>query len=94
MLVLHFLRLLCSDDRTLFCSSTLFDGMSIEHAICFKLHNLCLDGSHGNKLQSIDKRSMDLGALLDSYSWYDSGNFLHADLYQKLTAADYKSIEI
>ncbi len=35
------------------------------------------------------KRSKDLGALLDSCSRDDIGNFLQsADLYQKLTAAD------
>ncbi len=33
-----------------------------------------------------NKRSKDLGALLDSCSWDDIGNFLY--LYQKLTAAD------
>ncbi len=35
-----------------------------------------------------NKRSKDLGALLDSCSWDDTGNFFSADLYQKLTAAD------
>ncbi len=45
--------------------------------------------SHGEYLPKINKRSKDLGALLDSCSRDDIGNFLQsADLYQKLTAAD------
>ena len=37
-------------------------------------------------IQNLNKRSKDLGALLDSCSRDDIGNF-PADLYQKLTAA-------
>ncbi len=34
-----------------------------------------------------NKRSMDLGVLLDGCSWYDIWQF-SADVYRKLTAAD------
>ncbi len=38
-------------------------------------------------LKNRNKRSKDLGALLDRCSWGDIGKF-SADLYQKLAAAD------
>ncbi len=44
---------------------------------------------HNPFITCYNKRSEDLGALLDSCSRDDIGNFLpSADLYEKLTAAD------
>ena len=40
----------------------------------------------------LNKRSKDLGALLDSCSWYDSGNFLQTCIKNSLLQT--KSIEI
>ncbi len=39
-----------------------------------------------------NKRSVDLGALLDSWSWYDTGNFLQTCIKKSLLQT--KSIEI
>ena len=71
---------------------------SVSKTITSMVNVSIITGSFAHSWKSVslrpllNKRSMDLGALLDSCSWYDIGNFLQTCIKNSLLQT--KSIEI